>query len=306
MMNVLVLLITGIITFLGFSTPAHAERPLRVVTTLSTFADLVKTIGGEHVEVTYIASPKFNPHFIEPKPSDVLKVKKADLFVHAGLDLELWRWPLVEAAGNREVMPGGLKELDLSRGISLLEVSLQQLTRAQGDIHLYGNPHYWLNPENGKQMAKTIAEKLSAMNPEHAGFYQQRLSDFLKRLDEKITGWKKKSAVIQGKEAVAYHNTWPYLEDFLGIQVNQFLEPKPGIPPTPKHIKGIEQYMLGKGINTIILATFEPGRAAETVASRANASVLSLCQNVGEIPEAADYIALMEYNIQQLTKALQP
>ena len=106
MMNVLVLLITGIITFLGFSTPAHAERPLRVVTTLSTFADLAKTIGEEYVEVSYIASPKFNPHFIEPKPSDVMKVKKADLFVHAGLDLEIWRDPLLSAAGNVKAMPG--------------------------------------------------------------------------------------------------------------------------------------------------------------------------------------------------------
>ncbi|MBI1992501.1 MAG: zinc ABC transporter substrate-binding protein, partial [Candidatus Omnitrophica bacterium] len=162
-----------------------AER-LKVVATLSTFADLAETIGGEHVEVSSIASPKFNPHFIEPKPSDVLKVKRADLFVHAGLDLELWRWPLVDAAGNREVMPGAAHELDLSRGIELLEVPSRPLSRLEGDIHLYGNPHYWLQPENAKTMARAIAEKLSALDPAHAGDYRKSLDAFLARLQEKI------------------------------------------------------------------------------------------------------------------------
>lgn len=286
-------------------TPAHAERPLRVVATLSTFADLVKIIGGDYVEVSYIASPKFNPHFIEPKPSDVMKVKKADLFVHAGLDLEVWRDPLLSAAGNLKVMSGAEGELDLSRGIRLLEVPAQMPSRAEGDIHIYGNPHYWLSPENGKQMAKTIAEKLSVINPDHSDIYQQNLNDFLKRLDQKIADWKKQAEIIRGREAVAYHNEWVYLADFLGIGVSHFLEPNPGIPPTPKHIKGIEQYMLGKGIKAIVLTTFEPARAAEAVASRTNTSVLPLCQNVGEIPETGDYIAMMEYNIHQLTKGLQ-
>ncbi len=299
-MKTLQVFLLVLISFFFNIAPSYAERPLRVVTTLSTFADLVKTIGGDYVEVTYIASPKFNPHFIEPKPSDVMKVKKADLFVHAGLDLEVWRDPLLTAAGNLKVMPGAEGELDLSRGIHLLEIPTQMPSRAEGDIHIYGNPHYWLSPENGKQMAKTIAEKLSAIDPGHSDIYRQNLNGFLKRLDQKIADWKKQAGAIHGKEAVAYHNEWVYLADFLEIRINQFLEPKPGIPPTPKHIERIEQYMLGKGIKTIILATFEPGRAAQAIASDTNASVVLLCQNVREVPEATDYLSLLEYNVQKL------
>lgn len=305
MMKILQVFLLVLISFLVNIALSYAERPLRVATTLSTFADLVKTIGGDYVEVTYIASPKFNAHFIEPKPSDVMKVKKADLFAHAGLDLELWRDPLLTAAGTTRVMPGGPGELSLSTGIKLLEVPTQMPSRAEGDIHIYGNPHYWLDPENGKQMANAIAGKLSAVDPEHSGIYGQRLNDFHRQLNQKIAGWKKRTEAIHGKEAVAYHNEWIYLTDFLGIQVNQFLEPKPGIPPIPKHIEKVEQYMLGKGIKTIILATFEPARAAESIASRTGASVVLLCQNVGEVPEAADYVAMMEYNVMKLSKVLE-
>jgi len=171
-------MIIGWLVLFGMVPHGVSAAPLKVVTTLSTFADLVKNIGGEHVEVSYVASPKFNPHFIEPKPSDVLKVKRADLFVHAGLDLELWRWPLVEAAGNREVMPGGSRELDLSRGVILLEVPDRSLSRSEGDIHLYGNPHYWLDPNNAKTMAESISKKLSEIDPVHASEFEKNLENF--------------------------------------------------------------------------------------------------------------------------------
>ena len=287
----------------GVPATAAATR-LNVVTTLSTFADLANTIGGEHVEVSAVASPKFNPHFIEPKPSDVLKVKRADLFIHAGLDLELWRGPLLDAAGRTTLFPGGSGELDLSQGIALLEVPGRAATRAEGDIHLYGNPHYWLHPANAKIMAQAIAEKLSALDPDHAQDYQQNLRAFLARLDEKIPAWQAALAHHQGQELVGDHRAWPYLMSFLGLKMEQHLEPKPGIPPTPKQVAFLERYIPAQRIPAIVRASYFPQRTPESIARRTGTKIVLLCQNVRELPACGDYIAMMDYNVSQLVDAL--
>ena len=282
-----------------------AAQPLRVVATLSVFADLVKQVGGDDVQVSFVASPRFNPHFIEPKPSDVLKVKRADLLVDAGLDLEAWRGPLLDAAGNPNLFPGSQGELDLSVGIPLLEVPDRPLSRLMGDIHIYGNPHYWLSPENAKIMARAIAAKLAEMDPAHAAAYQKRLADFLRRLDQQIAQWQQTAASIRGKEAVAYHNEWPYLAEFLGIKINQFLEPKPGIPPGPQQLGMLEAYMKTHGVRVIVQPTYVPRGAAEALARRTGATVVILCQNLGELPQAKDYFAFIDYNVQQLVHAME-
>lgn len=283
---------------------SQAQAKLKVVATLSTFADLVKTVGGDEVDVTYIASPRFNPHFIEAKPSDVVKVKRTDLFVHAGLDLEAWRWPLVDATGNADVRPGGSKELDLSRGIQILEVPTSPLTRAAGDIHIYGNPHYWTDPENAKKMAQTICDKLSEMNSQSRDTFHKNLTDFLGRLDTKISEWKAEVKPYTGQELIAYHNEWPYLMNFLGLKIEVFLEPKPGIPPTPKQVKWVEERIKEKGIKGIIHSDYFPKDAPQSIAHHTGVKVLILCQNVGELPEAKDYISMVDYNVNQLVQAL--
>lgn len=282
-----------------------AEQPLKVAATLSSFADLVKQVGGDRVEVSTIAPPRFNPHFIEPRPSDVLKVKKADLLVHAGLDLEAWRGPLVDAAGNPRLFQGQPGELDLSRGIPLLEVPNKPLSRLMGDIHLFGNPHYWTNPENGRIMARAIADKLSEVDPSHAEEYRKRLADFLTRLDGKITEWKQLSSGLRGREVIAYHNQWPYLAQFTGIKVEQFLEPKPGVSPSPKHLGFLEQYMKERRIKAIIQPTYFPKNSSEVLARRVGGEVVILCENVQELPEASNYIAFVDYNVRQLVRALE-
>ena len=282
----------------------EAADKLKVVATLPTFADLAKTIGGDAVDVSSIASPQFNPHFIEPKPSDVLKVKRADLFIHAGLDLELWRGPLLDAAGNTRVFPGQQGELDLSQGITLLEVPTHGVSRSEGDIHIYGNPHYWVDPENSRIMAATIAEKLSMVDPAHAQEYHTRLQAFLARLDQQMAVWHTRLASFQGQELIGYHNEWPYLMRFAGLNMTQFLEPKPGIPPTPKQIEFLEQYMKEKRVRVIVQSTYFPLTAAQSLAKRTGAKIALLCQNVHEVKEASDYLAMTDYNVAQLVTAL--
>lgn len=285
--------------------PAAQAAPLKVVATLSTFADLTKTIGGYLVEVTSVASPKFNPHFIEPKPNDVLKLKRADLFIHAGLDLEAWRGPLTDAAGNPDIRPGGARELDLSQGIPLLEVPSHTVSRSEGDIHLFGNPHYWIDPENARIMAKTIADKLSSVDPVHAQDYTKNLQDFLARIDKKILEWRSRMKPFAGAKLVGYHNEWPYLMKFLGIETGAFLEPKPGIPPTPKQLEFIEDYIKQNHVKAIVQASYFPTKAADWVAQRTGAKAVMLAQGVGENPEAKDYISMIDYDVNQLAQALQ-
>ncbi len=289
---------------LGGIVPSEAAQPLHVVATLSTFGDLVKAIGGENVEVYTVASPRFNPHFIEPKPSDVLRVKKADLLVHAGLDLEAWRGPLLDAAGNRDVMPQGSKQLDLSLGIPLLEVPDHSVSRAEGDIHLFGNPHYWTDPNNGRVMAQAICDKLCALDPAHEAAYRQRLQTWVGRLDQSLSAWQARLQPYRGQELVGYHNEWPYLMRFAGLSMQYFLEPKPGIPPTPKQIEFLQRYVTQKHIRAIAQSSYLAPEAAQVLAKRTGAHVVVLCQNVRELPACSDYISTVEYNVNQLVQAL--
>lgn len=284
---------------------AQAEPGLRVAATLSTFADLARQIGGEQVQVSHIAPARFNPHFIEPRPSDVLKVKKADLFIHAGLDLEVWKGPLLDAAGNPHAFPGGKGELDLSHGVRLLEVPAGRVDRIQGDIHIFGNPHYWMSPDNIRVMAQAICDKLCAVDPQHEEEYHRNLRDFLGRLDQKTSEWRRELAPYRGREIIGYHNEWPYLMEFAELKMEQFLEPKPGIPPTPKHLGFLEQYMKERDILLIAQATYFGRSSSDALAKRTEAKVLLLAQNVGEIPGTEDYFSWMDYNVKQLAGALE-
>jgi zinc/manganese transport system substrate-binding protein len=289
----------------GWAAGAAAAAPLRVTATLSTLADLVQTVGGEHVVTSFVAPPAFNPHFIEPRPSDVLMVKSADLFVHVGLDLEAWRGPLVDAAANRRVRPGGDRELDLSRGIDLLEVPTGPVSRSEGDIHLFGNPHYWTSPVNARIMAQTIADTLCALDPAHAGDYQSNLRTFHGRLDARLEEWRSRLAPYRDRALVGYHNEWLYLTEFAGLKMEMFLEPKPGIPPGPRHLVEVERYIREHDVRAVVSATYQPRRPLEDIARRTGVRIALLCQNVGERPAASDYIAMVDYNVEQLVRALE-
>ncbi len=290
---------------LCLSTPLQAE-PLKVTATLSTFASLVETIGGEAVEVSTIASPRFNPHFIEPRPSDVLKVKRADLLVHGGLDLEAWRGPLVDAAGRSEFRGGGSRELDLSKGVSLLEVSSDPVSRSKGDIHSFGNPHFWLSPASGQVMARAIEAKLSELVPDQAAAFRQRREVFESALHNRMTAWKSLAKELQGREIIAYHNEWVYLTEFLGLRSVQFVEPKPGIPPSPKHIEFLQHYIPDHQVGALIQSTYYPDNASRQLEQLTKVPVLTLCQSVGEREPCGDYIGMLEYNVQAIVQALQP
>lgn len=294
--------------FFGFvcsAAGAHADAPLRIITTLTAYADIAAQIGGERTAATPLAPPRFNPHFIEPRPSDVLRLKQADLFIHSGLDLEAWRPALVEAAGRSDFQPGGPREVNLGATVQLLEIPPSGATRADGDIHLYGNPHYWLSPENGRAIAVEIGRRLALIDPAGAPEYRQRTERYLAELDRAIDRWRTAAQPLRGMAVVAYHNEWIYLTSFLGLNVERFLEPKPGIPPSPRHLTELEQFMRQHHVRAILQATFNPSEAAAALAEKTGVPVAVLCQNVGELPDVRSYIDLIDYNIRTLAEALQ-
>ena len=281
-----------------------AEGSLKVVATQTIYADIVKEIGKDKVDVKYVAQPKFNVHFIQPKPSDVRNVSKADLYVDAGLDLEAWSDSLLEAAGKSELFRGRERNVDMSRGVRLLDVPDHQLSRAEGDIHLYGNPHYTMNPENVVVMAGNIVEKLKIIDPANASYYEENKKAFVSRLEERIAEWKKLCELCKGQEVISYHKDIAYFADFAGLKAEQYIEPKPGIPPTPKHLEFLEEYVKANHIKAIVMPTYYPKDAADKLAARVGAKVVTICQNVGELPGTDNVFSFFDYNFKQISDAL--
>jgi zinc/manganese transport system substrate-binding protein len=293
--------------FCGFvsAAPCYAkDSAVKVVATQTIYADIVKEIGKEKVEVKIVAGPKFNVHFIQPKPSDVRNVAKADLYVNAGLDLEAWSDPLLEAAGTSELFRGRERNVDMSRGVRLLDVPDHQLSRAEGDIHLYGNPHYTMNPENAVIMAGTILENLKSIDPANTSYYDENEKAFVSRLEDKIVEWKKLCEHCKGQEIISYHKDIIYFADFVGLKAEQYIETKPGIPPTPKHLEFLEEYVKSHHIKAIVMPTYYPKDSADKLAVRVGAKIVTICQNVGEIPETDTVFSFFDYNFKQISDAL--
>ena len=283
---------------------AEAADKLKVAASSTMFADLAKRIGGDNVDVTALASPKFNIHFYQPTPTNVRNTAKADLFVFAGLDLEAWVDPLLEAAGKPELFRGGSRNVDLSQGITLLKPPAGPLSRSMGDQHLFGNPHFNLNPENLRIMAGTLLEKFKEIDSSNAASYEANTLRFEEELDKKIREWKGLCSGCSGKEIVSYHEDIEYLADFLGLKAEQFIESKPGIPPTPKHLQFMEGYIRDKGIKAIVLPTYYPRDAADALARKVDAKVVTVCQNAGEVPGTEDVFGFFDYNVRQINEAL--
>ncbi len=295
---------SGFILFGNTDVLQAEQKKLEVVTTTTYFEDLVKELGQDKVDVKHVASPKFNAHFIQPKPSDIRNLSKADLYVFAGLDLEAWSDPLVEAVGKPEFFRGGSRSLDLSAGIRLLKVPTGTLSRALGDQHLFGNPHYQTNPENAKIMAQTILEKLKEMDPSNISSYEENAKNFLAKLDQKIGEWKTLCAHCAGKEVYSYHDDIEYFVDFLQLKSELFLEPKPGIPPTPKQLELLEAHAKSGQVKAIVMPTYYPKDAAETLAKRIGVPVVTIAQNPGEVPGTEDFFDFFDYNFKQISEAI--
>jgi zinc/manganese transport system substrate-binding protein len=222
----------------GALSPSRAEaKKLTVITTLTDLAALTQEVGGDKINVEALARGYQDPHFVEPKPSFLLKLRNADMLISVGLDLEIgWLPPLITQSGNAKIQPGSGGYLDASQFAEILEIPQGKVTRAEGDVHPLGNPHYWLDPDNGRRIAKGIATKLGEMDPGDSAYFQQRYNDFANRLSEADKRWQQQMAPYKGRKIVTYHRSWPNFAKHFNLDVIGYIEPRPGIPPTPSSI----------------------------------------------------------------------
>jgi zinc/manganese transport system substrate-binding protein len=287
--------------------PSSAEaRKLKVITTLTDLASLTQEVGGDKVDVEALAKGYQDPHFVEPKPSFLLKLRNADLLILVGLDLEIgWLPPLITQSGNGKIQPGAPGYLDASQFAEILEIPQGNITRAEGDVHPLGNPHYWLDPNNGRRIAKGIANKLSEMDPGDQVYFQQREQDFEKRLAEADKKWLAQMAPYRGRKVVTYHRSWPNFAKHFGLDVIGYIEPRPGIPPTPSHTIELVNQMKREGVKIELIEPYFDLKTPNSIASMTNGKVVVMMPSVGGKPEITDYFKLFDYDIGLLTKAFE-
>lgn len=284
---------------------AEPGEQLRVVTTLPDLKSITEIVGGDKVDVFAIATGFQNPHFVDPKPSYILKLSRADMFVTVGLDLETgWVPPLLNSARNADILKGSPGYVDASVNVPLLEVP-SSVNRGEGDIHIYGNPHYWLDPANGKIIARNICEGLIRVDRPNEAFYRANLKQFENQLDVRIKGWTERMAPHKGTKIIAYHNEWPYFERRFGLHIVDFLEPKPGIPPTPSQLAKVINEMKRQQIKLIITSPYFTVESAELVARNTGGVVVILATSVGAEEHITTYFDLFEDNITRVVRALQ-
>jgi ABC-type Zn uptake system ZnuABC Zn-binding protein ZnuA len=283
---------------------AAAASKLNVVTTTEDLAALAREIGGDRINVDSIAKGYQDPHFVEPKPSFVLKLQKADLLVVVGLQLEIgWLPPLIAQSRNSKIQQDAAGYLDASTFSHILEIPAGQVTRAMGDVHPLGNPHYWLDPENGRRIAKGLQDKLSLMQSADAAYFAGRYADFDKRLIAAEKGWDAKMAPYRGRKVITYHRSWPSFCDRFGLVVVDYVEPKPGIPPSPSHTLDLIGTIKREGIRLILVEPYFDLGTPNSIAEKTGGQVVVLMPSVGGVKEVTDYFQLFDYDINLLANA---
>jgi zinc/manganese transport system substrate-binding protein len=282
-----------------------ASAAVKVVSSIQDFASIADSVGGKRVETFSLSRGYQDPHFVEPKPSFILKLSRADLLIVAGLELEVgYLPPLLDQSRNAKIRPGSPGYLDASVGCDILERPTAVVTRAMGDVHPFGNPHYWLDPSNGRVIARAIAAKLTALDPAGAAEYQRNLAAFEATLAAAEKKWEGMLEPYKGTELVTYHNSWPNFLKRFGLKAAGYVEPKPGVPPSPSHTVELINLMIARKIPVILMEPYFDERTPRSVATKTGAALLKFIPSVGGVPEARDYVALFEYDVKLLADAL--
>ncbi len=285
------------------SSPARAQDRVQVITTTTDLRSLTESVGGDFIDAVSLVPANFDAEEYQPKPQDVLRLKNARLVVRVGLDYDLWFDRLLEASTARELRRGGPGYVDASFGIAPLEVRGVTIGPGDGHAHGSGNPHYWLDPKNAEFITANILEGLTRIDPANARTYETNRQVFLSRLVQKLTEWETRLAPLKSTPIIAYHNSWPYFARRFRLDFADFIEIKPGVPPTPSHLAGIIQAMRTRGVRIVVREPHEPERDVAFVAVKTGATVVVLAASVGALPDTGDYLSLFETNVAALIDA---
>ena len=275
-----------------------SEAAIKVVTSLSDLADFARQVGGDKVSVDYIVRSDQNPHFVEVKPSYMMKLKSADLFLTIGMELEMWAPQIVDGSRN-----ASLTVVDLSQGVTKLEVPAK-VDASQGDVHRFGNPHYWLDPRNVRPMMDEIVSALTKVSPADEKLFRANADAYLQKLGGKIQGWEATMKPFAGRKIITFHKSWSYFANWLGLDVADEVEPKPGIAPSPSHSAELIGLVRSAGIKAILVEPFYDLSAPEQIARATGAKVTVLPTSSGGLDQTRDYIGLIDYDVATLVNAL--
>jgi len=285
--------------------PAEAKK-LNVITATTDMAALAQEVGGDHISVESLAKGYQDPHFVEPKPSFLLKLRQADLLITVGLQLEIgWLPPLITQSGNARIQVGANGYLDASQFAEILDIPTGPVTRAMGDVHPLGNPHYWLDPDNGRRLARGFAQKFGELDPADNAYFQQRFQDFDKRLSAAEQKWDAEMAPYKGRKLVTYHNSFPNFAKHFHLNVIGYVEPRPGIPPTPSHTIELIGLMKRENCRLVIVEPYFDLKTPNSIGAATSAKVVVYLPSVGGEKQVTNYFELFDYDIGLITKAFQ-
>ncbi|HEV2296488.1 MAG TPA: metal ABC transporter substrate-binding protein [Tepidisphaeraceae bacterium] len=287
--------------FATLGSAAHAK--LKIVTTTTDFADLARQIGGDAVEVHSVMKGPENVHNVMARPTEMLKLNQADLFVHGGLDVEPWRDNLLKGSRNPRVMPGKPGNVDMSTGIELLDVPTGKIDRSAGDVHAYGNPHYQLSPAAAMRMVATLTRAMSFADAANAERYKQNATKLVNELADTHKALRDELAPYQGLKVVTFHPAWGYFAEAFGLTIAGTIEPKPGITPSPAQVRDLVERMKAQNVKIVIVETYSDQDLAAAFARRAGATLVVLPDHVRGTPEADSYQNLFRQNVRKLIEA---
>jgi zinc/manganese transport system substrate-binding protein len=298
-------LLISLVAFMSLGAPAAAQNKLNVITTTEDLASIAREIGGDRITIESLARGYQDPHFVEAKPSFILKLQKADVLICVGRELEIgWLPPLIQQSRNGKIQVGAPGYLDASLGATILEIPNGNITRAMGDVHPLGNPHYWMDPENGKRISKEIADKLSELRAGDNAFFQQQLASFTTRLDTAEKRWLAQMAPYKGTKVVTYHRSFPNFAERFGLDIIGYVEPRPGIPPTPQHTLDLINEMKRQNVKLVLVEPYFDMKTPMSIGRETGAQVLVMPPSVGGVKEVTDYFKLFDYDIGLLIDAI--
>lgn len=282
-----------------------AAAALNVVCTTSDLASIARSVGGDAVRLAEpLCDGRRDPHFLEVRPSMVSRLRDADVVCLVGMDLDKWAYGLIDASRNGRISFGRPGYLDLSTVIDRLEVPTGKIDGSMGDVHALGNPHYWLSPENGRRIAAAMERRFAELDPGNAAVFARNREAFDRALGEGIARWRAKLGPFRGAKVATHHRSWPYFCRFFGLEPAVELEPKPGLPPSPGHLKKVMDDVRRLGVKAILVEVFYDPKPGRSVAEVTGAAVVTVPNSVGGVPGARDYIALLDTIVDRLAAAL--